>query len=312
MTRSAEWVPVVTCVIATCGRPELLRRAVSAAARQTYAGRLEIVVVFDRIPPEGLDDLRPMIEQTGRTLLTIPNGRSAGLAGARNTGILAASGDIIAFCDDDDHWAPTKVQQQIEDWGDDPATIAHATGISIETATGMTVRPAPRRTTFADFLESRVTAIHPSSILYRRDDLRGRIGLVDEDLPAAYGEDYDLLLRASRFGVVRALPSALTTVGWTGGSEFAGKWEKIAAGLTYILQKYPEFSASPRGTARIAGQVAFAHAAMGRSRDARLWARSALSRDRKQLRAYASLAVAARLVSAPQLLRVVQASGHGL
>jgi glycosyltransferase involved in cell wall biosynthesis len=311
MTGSSEGT-TVTCVIATCGRPELLRRAVSAAARQTYAGPLEIVVVFDRIPPEDLDDLRPLIEETGRTLITLPNVRRPGLAGARNTGILAARGDLIAFCDDDDHWTPTKVQAQLDDWRKDPTAIAHATGIAIETGSGTTVREAPRRTTFADFLESRVTAIHPSSILYRRDDLRGRVGLVDEDLPAAYGEDYELLLRASQFGVVRALPSPLTMVGWTGTSEFSGKWEKIAAGLTYILQKYPEFSRSPRGTARIAGQVAFAHAASGRTRDARLWARSALSRDRTQLRAYASLAVAARLVSAPRLLRVVQASGHGL
>jgi glycosyltransferase involved in cell wall biosynthesis len=312
MTTDPVQLPEVTCVIATCGRPELLRVAVLAAANQTYPGDLEVLVVFDRIAVDELEDLRPAFEREGRTLTTVPNARQAGLAGARNTGILAASGEIIAFCDDDDAWVESKIARQIQDWAHHPAAVAHATGISIETPSGITVREAPVETSFADFLESRVTAIHPSSIMFRKADLTGRIGLVDEDLPEAYGEDYELLLRATKFGPVRALPEPLTGVGWSGTSQFAGKWAKIAAGLTYILRKYPEFSGSPKGTARIAGQVAFAHAALGQRSEAYVWARSALLRDKAQLRAYAALMIAAGLISPNRLLKAVQAAGHGL
>ncbi|MHA7180687.1 glycosyltransferase family 2 protein [Arthrobacter sp. MDB2-24] len=312
MTQDDFHLPKVSCVIATCGRPELLRKAILAAANQSYVGELEIVVVFDRIPRKDLEDIRSAVDRAGRTLHSVANQRTPGLAGARNTGILTATGELIAFCDDDDAWAGTKIALQVKDWSRFPDAVAHATGISIETGGGVTVRRAPSETTFADFLRSRVTAIHPSSIMFRRRDLTGRIGLVDEDLPEAYGEDYELLLRAARFGPVRALPEPLTIVGWSGSSEFSGKWEKIAAGLTYILRKYPEFADSPHGTARIAGQVAFAHAAMGRRSEAWVWARSALSRDKVQPRAYASLMIASGLVSATRLLKAVQAVGHGL
>lgn len=305
-------LPSVTCVIATCGRPELLRRAVTAAACQTYGGRLEIIVVFDRIPIDPLDDIRELVVGNHRTLVTIANGRTGGLAGARNTGILRASGSIVAFCDDDDAWEPAKIEAQIEDWQAHREAVAHATGILIETSGVEVVRRAPRTVTFEDFLASRVTEIHPSTLLYRRSDLTGRVGLVDEALPYAYGEDYDLLLRATRFGHVRSLPDPHTRVGWSTASEFSGKWHKMAAGLAYILAKFPEFAQSPGGTARIAGQVAFALAASNRRRESLRWVHSALVRDKRQLRAYAALIVVSGIVPAKVLLRAVQVTGHGL
>ena len=42
------------------------------------------------------------------------NERTPGLAGGRNSGILAGSGELVAFCDDDDEWLPTKVEKQVE------------------------------------------------------------------------------------------------------------------------------------------------------------------------------------------------------
>ena len=75
---------------------------------------------------------------------------------------------------------------------------------------------------------------------------------------------------------------------------------------------FPEFSSTPRGTARIAGQVAFAHAALGHRSEARTWALGAIRNDRRQLRAYAALAIAARLAPAPLLVDLVNRRGRGL
>jgi hypothetical protein len=136
--------------------------------------------------------------------------------------------------------------------------------------------------------------------------------MVDEDLPASYGEDYDLLLRATRFGPVLSVQEALVTVHWDRTSFFSGRWENIADGLTYLLAKFPEFEASPRGTARIAGQISFAHAAAGNTREAVTWAGRALSRDVRQVRAYAAILVGLRLVPANVMLSAVQRRGRGL
>src|SRR3712207_7703437 len=57
------------------------------------------------------------------------------------------------------------------------------------------------------------STLFPYTTLFRsRADLLGGIGLVDEELPAAYGEDYDLLLRAARKGYVLSVTEPLVVV----------------------------------------------------------------------------------------------------
>ncbi len=101
--------PSVTVIIATRDRPQLLARAVGSVLAQDYAGPLECVVVFDQSDEEPVDVIVP----EGRSVRTIRNMRTPGLAGARNSGILVSSSELIATCDDDDTWAPEKLRLQI-------------------------------------------------------------------------------------------------------------------------------------------------------------------------------------------------------
>jgi glycosyltransferase involved in cell wall biosynthesis len=68
----------------------------------------EIVVVDDGSP----DNLPDALAAYGNRVRLIrqPNG---GAASARNRGIEAAEGDLIAFLDADDYWEPTKLQRQL-------------------------------------------------------------------------------------------------------------------------------------------------------------------------------------------------------
>lgn len=50
---------------------------------------------------------------SGPAVRVITNTRVEGLAGARNSGITAATGDLIAFCDDDDERTPDKLAVQV-------------------------------------------------------------------------------------------------------------------------------------------------------------------------------------------------------
>jgi glycosyltransferase involved in cell wall biosynthesis len=302
--------PDVTVVVATRDRPELLRRTLRSILEQDYPGQVSVTVVFDRAP---LDDLADISVGSRRSLTTVSNIRTPGLAGARNTGITAADGELVAFCDDDDEWLPGKLAAQVALLTATPEASLIATGIEIVPADdSAVVRLPPAQATFDDFLRSRITEIHPSSFLFRRADLLGEIGLVDESLPASYGEDYDLILRAARIGSVVSVTEPLVRVHWNRVSFFSERWRGIADGLSYLLAKHPEFSDSAPGSARIEGQIAFAFAALGDRAAARHWARSALLHDRGQLRAWAALAVSLRLITPAFLVQQVNRHGRGL
>ena len=72
-------------------------------------GEIDVVVVFDRVKPD-----MSLVQSGPRPVRVLANTRTPGLAGARNTGIVAATGELIAFCDDDDYWLPTKIASQVE------------------------------------------------------------------------------------------------------------------------------------------------------------------------------------------------------
>ena len=107
----SDRLPSVSVVIPTHDRPDFLRAAVRSVLEQDYGGRVEAVVVFDGCEPSEL----PRVESTGaRAVKSLTNSRKPGPLGARNTGILAARGDIVAFLDDDDEWLPSKLTRQVE------------------------------------------------------------------------------------------------------------------------------------------------------------------------------------------------------
>jgi glycosyltransferase involved in cell wall biosynthesis len=296
-------------VIATRGRPELLRKAVRSILDQEYDGHLEVIVVFDHIDIDQLDDVAV---PPCREIALLNNERAQGLAGGRNTGIGAATHGIIAFCDDDDSWESSKLRKQVELLEERPDASIVAAGIRIESEGGTTVRLPPPEVTFEELLRSRVTELHPSGFLARTDRFRRELQGIDEQIPTSFGEDYDLLLRAARFGPVVSVTEPLVIVNWDRPSFFTMRWRGIAEGLEYILRKHPEFAECPTGYARIAGQIAFARAAMGDRAIARRWARDALRHDRRQLRAYGAYAVSFRLVSPSWLVATANRRGHGL
>lgn len=309
--RDAPGCPPVTVVVATRDRPQLVVRAVESVLAQEYDGDLECVVVFDQSEPHPVEV--PSATAPRRRLVLVRNdARTPGLAGARNTGVLTAAGEVVGFLDDDDEWLPGKLTAQLDLWRRHPDAVAVAGGIVVRNDDGDHPRPAPERAGFEDFLRSRIIAINPCTILVRRSDLLGRVGLVDEEIPSSYGEDYEWLLRATRHGDVVSLPYPVARINWNRPSFFVGRWEGIVAGLTYLLQVVPELATHKRGRARIEGQLAFASAALGRRRAALGHARRALRYRPLDPRALASVAVGAHLVRPGWLVAAVQRTGRGL
>lgn len=297
--------PGVSVVIATRNRPELLRRAIGAIVQQRYAGEVEVLVVHDQCEPDQSLELA----EPGRRVRVLRNTRTPGLAGGRNTGIAAASGPLIAFCDDDDEWLPGKLEAQVRALAAAPDASLVTTGIVVAFRGRLRERVVDSaRLTFDELLRDRTTEAHPSTFLFPA----GRLGLIDEQLPGSYAEDYDLLLRAARAGRVLAVPVPLVTVRWHAASYFADRWRTILAALEYLMAKYPEFERSPAGRSRIYGQMAFAHAALGERRAAARLAWRALRCNRRERRSYVAMVVASRLLSADRVLALAHLAGRGI
>lgn len=303
--------PSVTAVVATHGRGELLRRALRSIAAQQYEGPLEIIVVFDQSEIDPLEDLRTELPPS-LTLNVCCNTRSPGLAGARNTGIARADGHLIAFCDDDDEWTPHKLAAQVALWRERPEAAGIACGISIVTLEGTIDRRPPLLTTRSDLLRSRVGELHPSSFLFRSADLRALPGGVDEAIPFGYGEDYDFLLRVTERGPIASVPHELVIVHWDRDSYFAGRWERMAEGLSYLVTKHPDLLDDTRNAARMCGQVAFAYAAAGESAAAQSWTRRTLSYRPAEPRAWLALLTMTRLLSPQFTIAALNRRGRGM
>ncbi|WP_325053063.1 glycosyltransferase [Thermomonospora amylolytica] len=237
--------PSVTVVIATRNRPELLRTALDSVLAQDYPGDVRCLVVFDQSDPD--KELESGDDHRG--VRVIVNERAPGLAGARNTGILAADGDLVAFCDDDDVWLPGKLRAQAELLRADPAAELVCCGIQVAYDDTVVDRALDRTAvTFAELLRSRVTELHPSTFVLRRAALVNGIGLVSEEVPGSYGEDYEFLLRAARRAPVRNVPEVHVRVLWHKKSYFAQRWRTIAEALDWLLERYPEFRFVPPAT----------------------------------------------------------------
>lgn len=301
--------PLVTAVIPTKDRPQLLRRAVQSVIDQDYPGEVECLVVFD-----GTEPLMPDVRtRDGRTVRLLVNHRTPGLAGNRNTGYLAATGELVGSCDDDDEWLPGKLRAQVELLRKHPEASAAASGF-VYSYRGKEIPRAAElpALTFADLINDRHLEANASTYLIPRAELLDGIGLVDEQLPGSYAEDYELLLRAARRGPIVCVGEPQSRVYLHDSSFFASRWQTINEALTYLLDRVPEFGQDPAGLARIEGQIAFSHAALGRRGPAARWAVRSLRKSRRARQSYAALVVASGLMSADRVLATARRFGRGI
>lgn len=109
----------VSVVIPTYNRRERLASALASVLRQTRPVD-EIVVVDDG----STDGTQEMLDAFARQHADIPvvvvRQENRGPSAARNAGMKAARGDLIAFLDDDDVWLPQKTERQLAVFAADP------------------------------------------------------------------------------------------------------------------------------------------------------------------------------------------------
>lgn len=101
--------PDISVILPTYNRTTTLAAAMTSVLGQSY-GDLELIVVDDA----SSDDVEAVVTGfSDARIRYIRRGKNGGAAAARNTGLSAARGRLIAFQDSDDLWLPGKLERQL-------------------------------------------------------------------------------------------------------------------------------------------------------------------------------------------------------
>lgn len=101
----------VTVVVPTHNRRQLVPQAIASILQQRGVS-IELVVVDDG-STDGTGPWLDRIAAEDARIKVIHHARPRFISTARNVGIAHASGRWVAFCDDDDFWAPDKLTTQL-------------------------------------------------------------------------------------------------------------------------------------------------------------------------------------------------------
>jgi glycosyltransferase involved in cell wall biosynthesis len=182
----------------------LLARALASVLDQEGV-TLEVVVV-----DEGSTDETParLAALTDERVRTLRNDSPTGVANARNRGISAARGEWVAFLDDDDFWAPTKIRAQLDGCAAAGADFSYTGLVTTDPPleTRRVSAPAPTQGLERALLGMNVIGA-PSSVMVRRSLLE-RVGGFDPGFSVL--ADWDLYIRLAADGRPSACEAPLT------------------------------------------------------------------------------------------------------
>ena len=187
-------MPLVSVVVPSHNRARLLRRTLQSILAQQI-GDLEVVVVDDG----SADDTRAVALAADPRVVVVRNQEPAGVSVARNRGIAAASGEWIAFCDDDDVWSPDKLTRQLRAAQEVGADWAYAGDVNVdERLRILSGGPPPDPQTVLATLPRWNPLASGGSNVVVRSNVLSAVGGFDPTLRRT--EDWDLWIRIARTG----------------------------------------------------------------------------------------------------------------
>ena len=193
---------LLSVVIPTHNRPDRLAVAVRSVLDQDYRS-IEVVVVDDGSTPETADMLDRLSSADDRIVVR-RHDRPQGASAARNTGMAAASGELISFCDDDDVWLPGAADAAIGALRPAMGMVyGHHQVLIEDTGRLVTFRPPAWRTPRS------MRWIYVPAILFavaRRAKVDAELHF-DPDLITS--EDWDMWLRCSELAPMSMVPVPL-------------------------------------------------------------------------------------------------------
>ena len=235
---------LVTAVITTYKRePEIVEQALKSILAQTYRN-LEIIVVDDSPADYPLREaVAAMLDGYSQEgVRYIPHEKNMGACAARNTGLKAANGTYIGYLDDDDEWAPEKIEKMLAVYrtGGEELGLVYCHRMVIDTAKGKKLLrkvPVHRGNVLQVLL--RGNFIGGTSVPLMRKSALEAIGGFDEALPAV--QDYDVWVRIAENFTIDCVEEPLIVYYKHPGEQITSNPSKRIAGMERVIQKYNHY-----------------------------------------------------------------------
>lgn len=187
----------VSVIIPTYDRADYLREALDSVFAQSYLP-WEVIVVDDG----STDDTPAVVQSYGSRVRYVRHDQNRGISAARNSGLNAAQGDLIAWLDSDDLWEADFLATLVPLLMQDLTLDGVYTGITMVDANGVILGTSARiekPRNLYDALVRDCFLTTPSIVVWKR--CYDQVGDFDPQFRIA--EDYDMWLRlASNFHIV--------------------------------------------------------------------------------------------------------------
>jgi|GEM_PF-3529358 len=186
--------PLISVIIPTFNRPDLLQRAIRSVQQQSYP-QVEIVVVNDAGSP--VEALLHDWDAGRNQILSIRSAKNLGRGGVRNLGLKLAHGQYIAYLDDDDYYYPEHLATLYQFLQQQSAQVVYTDSLNAiqEMRSGQWYTLQTQLLYSSDFDADRMLVenyIPTLCILHERSCL-DTTGLFDESLRSH--EDWDMWIR---------------------------------------------------------------------------------------------------------------------
>jgi glycosyltransferase involved in cell wall biosynthesis len=200
--------PLVSVIIPAYNAAEFISNALESVLAQTY-DRYEVIVINDG--SEDTEALERVLSPFSSRVQYIKQ-ENRGAAAARNAGLHAAQGDLVAFLDADDSYLPTFLEKQVELLERSNADLVYADALLVGDSplagnTFMKLQGAGGDVTTERLLSIKVT-FQTSTVVARKEPIF-RVGLFDESLRR--GQDFELWFRLAKAGIRFACHSEILT-----------------------------------------------------------------------------------------------------
>ena len=190
--------PLVSCIIPVFNGERFIQEALDSILAQTYE-HLEVLVVDD-----GSTDGTAASVQRYRAQVRYLHQENGGPPVARNTGLCAAQGELIAFLDADDRWAPTKLALQVDCFRRNPQLGICLTHIQNFWESEL----AAEQEQLQNHRRSQPLPGYVTAALLARRDVFETVGTFNTQWQ--HGDDFDWFVRARQLGIhIELLPDVL-------------------------------------------------------------------------------------------------------